>query len=59
MKKIEEAFRNYFANLFTSTLSSSHDIGICTNRIRPKVSVEMNTKLLKSFIREEVEKAFN
>lgn len=59
VENIKEVFWSFFDNLFTSAAPSSHDIALCTNRIQPKVSEEMNTKLLRKFTKEEVEIALN
>lgn len=58
-KSIEEAFRLYFANLFSSSKLSSIDVVTCIEGIQPKFPAKMNTSFLKTFRREEVEKAFH
>ena len=46
---------NYFANLFTSEVQATDPAVL--EKIQPKVSQEMNDKLLAPFTSEEVKKA--
>lgn len=58
-ESIEKAFRSFYSNLFTSTVLSKEEIFQCTKVIQPKVSVEMNSKLLSKFTRVEVDSTLN
>lgn len=59
VEKIEEAFHFYYTNLFTSVVLSNHDISLCVSGIQKKVDPSMNSQLLKSFTKEEMEVVLN
>lgn len=52
---IEEAFRSYFAKIFTTSALTSQDIAHCCNNIRPKVIEDMNRRLFQKFTADEVQ----
>lgn len=56
---IEEGFKRYFSNLFTSIAPSKEEISRCIQGICPKVNEEMNEILMSSLIKEEIEVALN
>jgi hypothetical protein len=54
---VEEAFVSYFTNLFTAGPASGMEP--CLQHVNQCVTLDMNTKLLKEFRREEITIALN
>lgn len=52
---IGEAFRSYFAKIFTTFALTSQDIARYCNNIRHKVIEDMNRRLLQKFTATEVQ----
>jgi hypothetical protein len=57
VESIEEAFVNYYGELFT--LASPTSMEDCTASITSKVSTSMNNNMLAEFTTEEVKKALD
>lgn len=59
MKEIEEAFRDYFDTLYTTTSPSMEDIQHSTRAIQQRVTAEMTMQLNKDYTRKEIEMTLN
>ncbi|MDO7987362.1 reverse transcriptase domain-containing protein, partial [Sweet potato little leaf phytoplasma] len=54
-KEIEDTFVSYFENLFRSSNPSPANIDIALKGLNPRVSQDMNIKLMSPFTKEEIE----